>query len=78
MLWRRTVDQVVTASMALYEAAPPAEFLPVWQDHAACGNAEVDGLRNAVLQAHGERAEIEAAIQRIKSGRLGQCERCPG
>jgi len=75
-LWRRTVDEIVATSLALYEAAPPAEFSPEWQDAMAHGGGRVARLRDAVLRLHEARAEIEAAIERISSGRFGQCQLC--
>jgi RNA polymerase-binding transcription factor len=76
IMWRRTVDEIVADSLALYEAAPPAEFVPEWQDEIARGDGQVARLRDTVLRLHETRAEIEAAIGRIRSGRFGQCELC--
>jgi RNA polymerase-binding transcription factor len=76
VMWRRTVDEIVAESLALYEAAPSAEFVPERQDEVARGDAHVARLRDTVLRLHEERAEIEAAIGRIRSGRFGQCELC--
>jgi hypothetical protein len=62
-LWRQKVDQIVAQSLELYEAAPPVDFMPDWQDEAACRDRRLARLRAGVLRAHEELAEIEAAIK---------------
>lgn len=62
--WRRKVDQIVLLSMAYHDAVPPMRRAAA-TEMAPGGDAR---LMSRVLAEHQELAEIEEALDRIKSG----------
>jgi hypothetical protein len=79
-MWRQTVDLIVLLSMAYHDATSPSDdgegdglavsAVPV------AGQDPDAGLLSRVLAAHETLAEIEEAIDRLKAGGYGICERC--
>jgi RNA polymerase-binding transcription factor DksA len=71
-LWRRKVDQIVMLSMAYHEARESPRSV------TGSGLESIGGARlmGRVMAEHRDLAEIEDALDRIKSGGYGTCERC--
>jgi hypothetical protein len=79
-MWRQTVDLIVLLSIAHYDAT--GQSCDGESDGLAASSVLVAGqdpdarLLSRVLAAHETLAEIEEAIDRLKGGDYGICERC--
>ena len=71
-MWRQKVDQIVVLSMAYHDDVP-AETVHALTSRQARGDTL---LMNRVMRAHEDLALIEDAIDRIKAGTYGICDRC--
>jgi hypothetical protein len=79
-MWRQTVDLIVLLSIAYHDATNPSgdgegDGLPTSSVPLARHGPDAR-LQSRVLAAHATLAEIEEAIDRLKAGGYGICERC--
>ncbi len=71
-MWRQKVDQIVVLSMAFHDDVP-VDTVHALTSRRGCGDTL---LMSRVMRAHEDLALIEDAIDRIKAGTYGMCDRC--